>query len=139
MTNITPDTITIIVFDDIALEFRGDHIYLKHPKNFEITPDIMEAFWRYLGEQCEKYDCTSVLIEADAPQRNMDTVGAFTSGVAAASVADNFWLALCFHAYEPDDISELFRQAARNRGANVEFFSDPDTAVGWLRVNNPSF
>ena len=139
MIETTPDAIARTVFDNIVLEFRDDHIYLQHPKNFEITPDHMEAFWSFLSEQCEKYDCSSVLIEADAPQRNMDTVAAFTSGVAAASVAQNFWLALCFHGYEPDELSELFRQAARNRGANVEFFKDRDDGLRWLRANNPSF
>jgi hypothetical protein len=69
----------------------------------------------------------------------MDTVAAFTSGVEAAAVAPHFWLALRFHDYQPDELSELFRQAARNRGANVRFFSDCDEAVRWLRANNPHF
>ena len=127
------------MFDELSLEFKDDHLHLSHGKNFEITPDGMKSFWDYLRKQCENYDCTNILIEADSPTRNMDTVGAFTSGAAAAAVAPNLWLALCFHRYEPDEISELFRQAARNRGANVEFFTDPDTALVWLRANNPSF
>jgi len=127
------------VFDGLSLEFKDDHIHLKHGKNFVITPAGMKTFWNYLREQCEDHDCTSVLIEADSPTRSMDTVGAFSSGVAAASVAQNLWLALIFQRYKPDDISALFRQAARNRGANVEFFSDCDTALVWLRANNPSF
>ena len=127
------------MFDGLSLEFKDDHIHLKHDKSFVINPTSMKSFWGYLREQCEDHDCTSVLLEADSPTRNMDTVGAFTSGVAAASVAQNLWLALCFHRYKPDEISELFRQAARNRGANVEFFSDREAALVWLRANNPSF
>jgi hypothetical protein len=67
----------------------------------------------------------------------MDTVSAFTSGVDVSGIAPNLWLALCFHNYQPDELSELFRQAAYNRGANVEFFSDCDAALTWLRANNP--
>jgi hypothetical protein len=48
-------------------------------------------------------------------------------------------MALCFVRYKPDEISELFRQAARNRGANVEFFTNREAALVWLRANNPSF
>ena len=99
----------------------------------------MEAYWAHLGETCKRHACTSILIEGDSPTRNMDTVGAFTSGVAAASIAQNLWLALCSHGYQPDGIGELFRQAARNRGANVEFFNDPEAALVWLRANNPPF
>lgn len=127
------------MFDELSLEFKDDHLHITHDKNFEITPDRMESFWGYLREQCENHDCTSILIEADEPTRNMDTVAAFTSGVEVASIAPNLWMALCFQGYEPDEMSELFRQAARNRGANVEFFTDRKAALSWLRSNNPSF
>jgi hypothetical protein len=127
------------VLDELSVEFKNDHLHLKHGKDFHITPRGMKSLWGYLREQCENYDCTNVLIEADSPTRSMDTVAAFTSGVQVASIAPNVWIALCFHRYEPDEISELFRQAARNRGANVEFFKDHDDALSWLRDNNPSF
>lgn len=127
------------MFDELSLEFRNDHIYIRHGEGFQISADSMEGFWEYLGELCKQHDCSSVLVEADQPKRDIDTVGAFTSGVEAATVAPNLWLALCFHDYEPDELSELFRHAARNRGANVEFFSDCDQALNWLRANNPPF
>ena len=127
------------MFDELSLEFKDDHLHLKHRTGYQISPDGMNSFWGYLREQCEHHDCTNILIEADAPTRDMDTVAAFTSGVEVASIAPNLWMALCFPGHEPDEISELFRQAARNRGANVEFFEDRDAALHWLRENNPSF
>ena len=99
----------------------------------------MDAFWTFLKEKCEQYECSNVLIEGTAPRRQIDTVGAFSSGVKASTVTQHLWLALCFHDYEPDELSELFRQAARNRGANVHFFSDCAKALNWLRANNPNF
>ena len=130
---------TNIVSDELSLEFRTDHIYIRHEEGFEINPETMNRFWEQLARECEMYDCSNILIEAKAPNRRLDTVAAFTSGVEASTVAPNLWLALCFHNYQPDELSELFRQAARNRGANVEFFSDCDKALNWLRVNNPQF
>ncbi|PYS98345.1 MAG: hypothetical protein DMF63_16985 [Acidobacteria bacterium] len=127
------------MFDELSLEFRDDHIYLRQETNIEITPDRLESFWDYLREQCAHHDCTSILIEADAPTRSMDTVAAFTSGVEVASIAPDLRMALCFQRYAPNEISDLFRQAARNRGANVEFFQDSDTALSWLRGNNHHF
>jgi hypothetical protein len=127
------------VFEELLVKFRDDHIYINHGEEFEITPATMEGFWTFLSEQCERFDCSSVLIEGTRPKRQMDTVGAFSSGVEAAAVVPHLWLALCFHDYTPDELSELFRQAARNRGANVHFFSDRDKALRWLRANNPHF
>lgn len=127
------------MLEDLFIEFRSDHIYISQGADFEITPDGMEAFWSFLAEQCRQYKCTSVLVEGTAPKRRMDTVAAFSSGVEAANVVPHLWLALCFHDYEPDELSQLFRQAARNRGANVNFFSRCDDALGWLRANNPHF
>jgi hypothetical protein len=128
-----------IVFEELSLEFRDDHIYIHQAEDFEITSEAMSGFWDLLSRQCERYECANILIEADSPKRNIDTVGAFTSGVHVSNIAPNLWLALCLHNYEPDEISELFRDAAGNRGANVEFFSDPEKALNWLRVNNPQF
>ncbi len=125
--------------DELSLEFRNDHIYIRQADDFEITAEGMNSFWDFLSGQCERHDCTSILVEANSPKREMDTVAAFNSGVEASSVAPHLWLALCFHDYQPDELSELFRHAARNRGANVEFFSDCEKALNWLRVNNPQF
>lgn len=127
------------MFENIFVEFRKDHIYVRHRDNFKITPDAIERFWVLLADVCRKFDCSSVLVEATAPKREMDTVAAFSAGVGASNVAPHFWLALCLHNYEPDELSELFRQAARNRGANVQFFSDCAKALSWLRANNPHF
>jgi hypothetical protein len=125
------------MLDEPLVEFRDDHIYLRHAAGLEITPETLFGLWDFVAEQCDRFHCSSVLIEADSPKREMDTVSAFTSGVDVSGIAPNLWLALCFHNYQPDELSELFRQAAYNRGANVEFFSDCDAALTWLRANNP--
>ncbi|HVF30070.1 MAG TPA: hypothetical protein VNA22_03835 [Pyrinomonadaceae bacterium] len=127
------------MFEDLIIEFRGDHIYIRHDDNFDISPETMNRFWTFVAEQCARFECSSLLIEGTAPKREMDTVSAFSSGVQASTVAPHLWMALCFHNYEPDEVSEMFRQAARNRGANVRFFSDCAKALNWLRANNPHF
>jgi hypothetical protein len=127
------------VLDEPLVEFRDDHIYVRHAAGLEITPETIDGLWGFLSEQCARFDCSSILIEADAPKRSLDTVSAFTSGVDVSRIAPNLWLALCFHDYEPDELSELFRRAAYNRGANVDFFSECEAALAWLRANNPRF
>ena len=120
--------------DQFDIELKGDFINLRHGEGFEISPAKMEEFWTFLSQICEEHNCNKVLAEGPAPVRNMDTVAAFQSGVQAADVIAGFWLALCFENYEPDEISELFVHAARNRGVHVKFFSDREKALRWLGV-----
>jgi len=117
------------------VDFRGDHIRIVHPRAFQITPAGMDVFWNELGAICRQYECDRVLATGPAPERKLDTVGAFQSGVRAADVYPNLWLALCFKNYKPDEMSELFVTAARNRGVRVKFFSDKDAAMRWLGVS----
>ena len=119
---------------NLAIEFKGDHIHIRHGEGFEITPEGMDRFWEMLAKTCEKHDCSRVFAEGPVPERRMDTVAAFRSGVQAAEAAPSLWLAICFENYEPDELSDLFKHAARNRGVHVKFFSDREQAHRWLGV-----
>ena len=127
------------MFDELSFEFKGDHLHLVHEDDYEITAAGVKSFWGHLLEQCDNHGCASVLVEANAPTPRVDSIAAFTSGVVVTSIAPNIRVALCCRGYERDGITALFRQAARNRGASVEFFSDREAALVWLRANNPSF
>lgn len=120
--------------NEIEIEFKDDHIHIRHGEGFRITPDGMEAFYTLLAKTCDKYGCSRVFAEGPAPIREMDTVGAFRSGVQAAEAVPNLWLAICFQDYETDELSDLFKNAARNRGVFVKFFSDREQAHRWLGV-----
>lgn len=119
----------------MEIEFREDHLYIRHGEGFEITTESMNELWPFLSEQCEKFGCSRVLAEGPAPRRDLDTVDAFQSGVRAAETVPSLWLAICFQGYEPDELSELFQHSARNRGVHVKFFSNTEQALKWLRAS----
>ncbi|HSU25274.1 MAG TPA: hypothetical protein VLI65_04795 [Pyrinomonadaceae bacterium] len=116
------------------VEFKGGYIHIRHGEDFEITPERTDDFWNFLAKICEEHDCSRVLAEGPTPKRRMDTVAAFQSGVQAAGVRKDLWLAIYFHNYEPDELSELFERSARNRGIHVRFFDNRDRALNWLGV-----
>jgi hypothetical protein len=120
--------------NDVSIEYKGDHLHIRHGEGFRVTPETMDVFWGMLADACEKYDCSRVYAVGPAPDRDIDTVGAFRSGVQAAESAPELWLALCFQGYQTDELSELFKNAARNRGVHVKFFSDREQAHRWLGV-----
>lgn len=118
----------------MKVEFLGDHIHIDHGKELVITRESVREIWPGIGELCHQFNCGKVLVEADDPRREMGTIDAFESGVEAAEIYPGLSIAICFHNYEPDETSDLFITAARNRGARVKFFSDIETAKRWLGV-----
>lgn len=120
----------------MKVEFLGDHIHIDHGNELVITPESVRDIWPGIGELCRQYGCKKVLVEADAPRREMGTIDAFESGVEAAEVYPGLTVAICFSDYEPDETSDLFVTAARNRGARVKFFSEIETAKRWLGVGH---
>lgn len=118
----------------MQIEFCGDHLEVRHEKGFVITPRGMKDIWAEMSVHCREHRCGKVLVMADAPQRNVGVVDAFESGVEASNVFPGLMVAIFFANYEPDETSELFVTAARNRGVRVKFFSDRATALRWLGV-----
>jgi hypothetical protein len=116
-----------------TIEFRVDHIYVFHAEEFELSRELTDFMWSEIARACEKYHCYKVLIEAPAPNRDLDTAGAFESGARLSEIAPRLSVAICFHGYKTDDLTEFFETVARNRGVNVGFFDDAAAALTWLR------
>ena len=122
--------------DELQINFTGELIEIRHPNGYKIEPRSMDRYWTMIGEACEKYKCNLVLVEAEAPQREMSTMDAFGSGIRASEVAITLKLALCFAGYEPDELSEFFKTVAYNRGVRAEFFSNRSDALKWLGIRD---
>ena len=122
-------------FENTDIDFNGEFIAVRHREGFEITPQGTEEFWRFLSRLCTKYACDRVLAEGQKPERRLDLVEAFQSGVQVAERIPDLWLAIFFENYRTDELSELFERTARNRGVHVRFFSSRPQAVKWLTSN----
>lgn len=120
----------------MQVEFLGDHIRIDHGRGLVITQEGMQSLWGLLRELCHQFECGRVLVEAISPKRELNTISAFESGVEASEIYPNLAVAICFYDYEPDEMSELFVTAARNRGARVKFFSEKRSALRWLGVGS---
>jgi hypothetical protein len=121
--------------EEVKIDFNVDFIEVRHPKGYRIEPQSMDKYWTMLGNACAEHNCNLVLVEAEAPRRDMTTMDAFGSGIRAAEVAVTLKLALCFSNYEPDELSEFFKTVAYNRGVRAEFFAKRADALKWLGVS----
>lgn len=117
-----------------TIESLGDHIHLIHEPDFRATRETMIGLWAELSEVCERFGCARVLVEAPSIHSKMDTTAVFESGTRLAQIAPGVTVAMYAPHYKPDELSEFFKTVARNRGARVEFFSDKQEALAWLRV-----
>jgi hypothetical protein len=117
-----------------TIETRGDHIHLIHGPDFRATRETMLELWAELSEVCEGFGCARVLVEAPSIHSKMDTTAVFESGTRLAQISPGVSVAMYAPQYSPDELSEFFKTVARNRGACVEFFTDKQEALTWLRV-----
>lgn len=117
-----------------TIERREGYIHVLHHHGTQITRETSAAVWEELGRICKEENCTNVLVEADAPTRKMDTTAAFESGTQLSRLAAGLKIALLFHNYKTDELSEFFKTVAHNRGVRIEFFTDREKALEWLQV-----
>lgn len=117
-----------------TIERREGYIYVLHSPDTQITRETSGAVWEELGRVCKEENCTNILVEANAPTRKMDTTAAFESGTQLSRMAAGLKIALLFHNYKTDELSEFFKTVAHNRGVRVDFFTDKQKALEWLQV-----
>ena len=122
--------------DDLfEFEVHPTYLHIKHPPGYVITSENTGEKWRRIGELCQEHGSAKVIVEAEQPERQLDTGSAFDAGRALAENMSGLSVAICFHGYEFDDLSTFFKTVAQNRGVRVELFSDLDEALQWLDVN----
>lgn len=122
--------------DDLfELEVHPTYLHIKYPPGYVITSADMPDKWHKIGQLCRGHGIGKVLVEADKPERHLDTGSAFDAGRALAENMSGLSVAICFHDYEFDDLSAFFKTVAQNRGVRLEFFSDLGDALEWLDVN----
>lgn len=116
------------------LEVHSNFLHIKHPPKMVIDPDSTHLMWAQVGQLCFEHGKSRVLVEADAPQRRLDTMAAFDSGRILAENTTGLTIAICFRDYEFDDLTTFFKTVAQNRGVRVEFFGSIEEATAWLGV-----
>ena len=119
------------------MEFFEDHIQVQIASDYKMEPDQQDEFWRVIRELCDKHNTRRVLVRGFVPKGERNTSDVIEAGMRTAAVP-KLWIAFSLKNFEPNDRSELFEVIAARQGVRVKFFSEPETALNWLRVNAPS-
>ena len=90
-----------------------------------------ENLFKPLIDECRRENCFEAIVDARELQVEFDTVALFRAGVDAASM-NEFGLRVALIARK-NMISSFFADVTHNRGAQVEVFTDRESAQTWLR------
>jgi hypothetical protein len=67
--------------DDLfELEVHPTYLHISYPPGHVIASENMQDKWRRIGKICREHGIAKVLIEADKPERHLDTGSAFDAG-----------------------------------------------------------
>ena len=84
-----------------------------------------------LIEECKRENCRDAMVDARQLQVEFDTIALFRAGVDAAAM-NEFGLRVALIARE-DMISSFFDDVIYNRAAQVQVFTDPQSAEAWIK------
>lgn len=121
---------------NFTLDFASDYINVRYPANYEITPENQQKLWEDVRKACRQHNCHRVLAESPTPpKRNMSQTDAFKSAGQAAKASRELRVACLYSNYQPDEITEFFITVAYKRGIRIEFFSEREEALKWLKAD----
>jgi len=119
---------------DFTVEYRGDYLLAQLHPGFEITPESMKRNWAALADACRQHQCHRVLAVGVVARREMSATSAFETSEGLAGAIPGLQLAACVTGFDPDEVTEFFKNVAHNRGAIVELFGTVEEAKAWLGV-----
>jgi hypothetical protein len=117
-----------------SVDFKNGRVHFIHHEPIVLSPQLGDVMWPEIEKACRQHECRKVLVEATIESRNLDTIAVFDAGITVSELSPRPIIAFCFRGREPDELTEFFETVAKNRGVNVEFFSDCDSAEKWLAV-----
>lgn len=117
----------------VAITLRDGYLQITHPDNFVVLSEEIEVLWRNLAEACRVFECRRVLNEGSVDLSRLRAYDSYNAGSHAGEIR-GLRMACLFPGYEPNDMAELFKTVASNRGARVEFFTDRAAALEWLGI-----
>jgi len=110
------------------------HVLLAGKYPMERMLENVNLF-RPLIEACGAQNCRKALIDARELEVEFDTMALFRAGVDASEL-NRYGLRVALVARK-DMISPFFDDVIRNRAAQVQVFTDIDTAGAWLKAIPP--
>ena len=89
-----------------------------------------ENLFKPLVDECKRHNCREAIVDARQLQVDFDTVALFRAGVDAAAL-NEFGLRVALIARE-DMISSFFDDVTHNRAAQVQVFTNLESAQTWI-------
>lgn len=120
------------VSDEFDAHVEGNRLEIDLAEGFVLSRANVDRLWDAVWRAYETQGCRRVLAEGTVV-RQMSVADAYVSASTPARMKMyGLRLALVWHDFAPDELSQLFSNAAANRGATVRYFATRRDALDWL-------
>jgi hypothetical protein len=117
----------------IELEDRGGYLYALVGGG-KLTPEIAKLYWDEIAEECFRLEKSKIMIEKDF-RESVSAPEMLDMGVYLGSILANKKIAF-LDRYKNEDINELGKKIARNRGVLIKLFENVKEAEEWLKITD---
>ena len=119
---------------NFTIELRQGYVHVQLEPEFEVTRESMAYLSSSLIAFCKEHNSRQVLSEGVRPKRQMSTHDVFQTGVDVSKGLIGVQVACYWEGYQPDELTDLFKSVAHNRGVTFEFFTNRVEALQWLGI-----
>lgn len=113
----------------IRLENRGSYLYALVGGQ-SLTPEIAKMYWDEIAEKCAELSKSKLLVEKDFPE-HVSAPEMLEMGVYLGSILAGKKIAFV-DRYKNEDVNELGKVIARNKGVIMRIFENIEQAEKWL-------
>ena len=119
---------------DFTLEPCQGYVHVRLAPAYALTVASMSRLWSELRAFSQVHGCRSILCEGVNPKRAMSAGEIYQSGQSLSQELLGFQVACYWEGYQIDQLTDLLKDVARNRGVIIQFFASRDEALHWLGV-----
>ena len=117
-----------------TVEIASKYVELSFQPDQRPDPAALKECWDDLATACSENNSRLVIARANCPIGGFTVSDIFEMASSLARSIPGMTMALVLQEDGSVELKEFFQLAAFNRGLRIDFFSDYDSALRWLRT-----
>ena len=116
----------------LEMENRGDYVHAI-VGGLRVTPQVALDYWQEIIEECEKTDCTKILLEHNFVE--MIAMSEMLKVIGPVSDMLDGRVMAFYDRYGNNDVPEAGKVILRTHDVKMQIFHDLAEAERWLQAN----
>jgi hypothetical protein len=133
-SSITPLVVGGNMDQEFTFEMRPFYIHVHIAPGFKITLKSTTHLWSQLQKICLTHQYKRVICEGINPTREMNLQDMYDCAKTAAHMLFGLHVAFYWQGYQTDQLTDVFKTVAENKGVYFGFFEQRAEALDWLGI-----